>query len=125
MRRGAVLGIVMITPALLASGCGLFENHTIRVEVTGAGTAEEIFYSFPGQATTGRTAEYTANSPGALRHVRLPWSASATTGFGFVDVTTTATGPVSCTIIVDGRTVLRRHSTDDHGVQCHYSVQGS
>jgi hypothetical protein len=123
MRR-TVLGIAVIVPTLLTSGCGLFENHTVRVEVAGAGTAEEIFYSFPGQATTGRDAEYTANSPGALRHVRLPWSASATTGFGFVDVTTRATGPVSCTIIVDGREVLRR-STEDAGVQCHYAVQGS
>jgi hypothetical protein len=123
MRRVAVLGILALTPMLLASGCGLFSSHDVRIEVAGNGRADEIFYSFPGQVT--KQDGNVTNAPSVVRNVDLPWSVSAQTGFGFVDVTTRAGNPITCRIIVDGREVLNRHGSAANGFPCHYSVQDS
>ena len=83
MRRFAMVG-ALAAAAVLVSGCGLFgRSYDIHREVAGAGTADKVDYSLPGD-----------KGACSLTAATLPWTKDATTGFGFIHLDVTAsTGP--------------------------------
>src|SRR4051812_39899281 len=111
--RLAVTATVLAGVAALTSGCGLLgKSYDITLEVTGQGTADKITYFFPGD-----------NKGKDLGVTKLPWKEEASTGFGFIDVSATGKGPVTCRILVNGKEVAKQDAPAGQQVACKGNVQ--